>query len=159
MSTQDGASAESATGVKLTDRQREIWEMTKGMGKWEGRPMKAPEIADTLGISANAVYVTRRRVKQIIEDASGGRAPKRIIRQESRIEMAIEALEAELTGSIEEEAALMARVEQLQRERPEVERVLKDLRSVATPSGNNDGSRDGSSDGAGKEHAAAENSA
>lgn len=138
--------------VRLTDRQRQVWEMTTGTGKYaeEGR-IKAPEIAERLGISANAVYVTRRRVKQILgvdSDDGGGRlSPKRIIRQESRLQMAIEALEAELTGSLDEEATLMARVDQLRHERPEVERVLNDLKSVVSPDGRRDG--DGEKEDAG----------
>lgn len=153
--TYDGHEADA---IELTDRQRQVWDMSYGVGSREGQgKMKAPDIAQELGISANAVYVHRRRIKTIIEQRNGGDlSPKRIIRQESRLEMAIAALEAEMQGMDDEEETLQARLDQIHRQRPEVEKVLDSLRSVATPTeeeSTQDGAGDPNQDGHAEEAA------
>lgn len=116
----------------MTTRQRQVWEMTHGLGEFEGKPMTAQEIATALGITTNSVYVTRRRVKKMLglDDEPTRLMPKRIIRQESGIQSAVRSLQTELDGYTEEEEALRARLEQIEREKPEVEAALNKLRAV-----------------------------
>lgn len=120
----------------LTARQRQVWEMTHGMGDYEG-PMRADEIAKELGITPNAVYVTRRRVRAILEEKGlvepGTRQPKRIIRQRSGLEEAIDSLETQLEGYETEVERLRTRLEQIERQKPELEEALGRLKAIAEP--------------------------
>jgi DNA-binding CsgD family transcriptional regulator len=123
--------------IHLTPRQREVWEMTHGIGAFD-EPMNAKEIAAQLGITDNAVYVTRRRVRQILEQAgieSGGRTPKRIMsdsaQKASHLDQAIAELEAQYNAYDSEEAKLQARIEQISREKPEVKASLDRLRAIS----------------------------
>lgn len=123
------------TTIKLTDRQREVWEMSHGLGEFSAQgPMRAKEIAEALGISANAVYVTRRRVRQILDGEVGsGQAPKRIIRNGNHLEHAITSLEEELAGYDGEIERINARLEEIERRKPEVEETLDKLRNLISP--------------------------
>jgi DNA-binding CsgD family transcriptional regulator len=118
------------SGVPLTDRQRQVWEMTHGLGDYN-QPMRASEIAKELGISTNAVYVTRRRVRQILEDQGlvrpGEKQPKRIIRQKSGLEEAIDSLRDQLLGYDSEEESLKNRLELIEKTRPDLQEALERL--------------------------------
>lgn len=118
--------------VKLTERQRQVWEMTNGLGEFDGNPMRAQEIAEKLGITPNSVYVTRRRVKQALENQghSTERSPLRYRKQKSHLEQAVESLETELAGYDKEKADLEARIEQIERERPAVQAAIERLKAV-----------------------------
>lgn len=117
----------------LTSRQRQIWEMSQGLGEWEGNPQDARQIADALGVTTNNVYVTRRRAKQILhgEETQHRREPKRILRTGAGgLQTALAALQEQLDGYKDEEATLRARLDQIEREKPEVENTIKRLRKV-----------------------------
>jgi hypothetical protein len=105
--------------------------MTHGLGEFE-KAMNAQAIASALGITTNSVYVTRRRVKALLGlDGEAGRlTPKRIIRQESGLELAVRSLEEQLTGYDQEESDLKERLAQIEREKPEIEQALKGLRGL-----------------------------
>lgn len=123
--------------MPLGARQKQVWEMTHGLGEYK-TPMRAREIADTLGISTNSVYVNRRRVRKILEDhgvLSGTPAkiqPRRIIRQtsENRMDSVIHTIEEQIQGYDDEERALTERLEQIRKEKPELEAALNRLRTV-----------------------------
>jgi prefoldin subunit 5 len=93
--------------------------------------MRASEIAKELGISTNAVYVTRRRVRQILEDQGlvrpGEKQPKRIIRQKSGLEEAIDSLRDQLLGYDSEEESLKNRLELIEKTRPDLQEALERL--------------------------------
>lgn len=125
--------AQIPDGVDLTAKQREIWEYTHGLG---GRDkLRAKQIAETLGISVNGVYVTRRRVKQKIEQAGGvvPQSPKRVIRMtEARgLERAMQELRTQLDDYAEEEKAIRERLEVIERERPEIEQAFAQLAGIS----------------------------
>lgn len=121
--------------VRLTNRQKQVWEMTHGLGEYE-QPMKAQEISKMLGISTNAVYVTRRRVKQLLEREgieTGELRPKRIVRHASGKEAAVLALRRQLEEFDREENALRERLEQIENERPEITIALRHLDGAREP--------------------------
>lgn len=115
----------------LTARQRQVWEMTHGLGDY-ATPMSAGEIAKALGITTNSVYVTRRRVKKLlgIADEPTGLMPKRVFRQESGLQVAQRQLQEQLDGYDQEEESLRGRLQQIEREKPEIAEALKRLRAV-----------------------------
>lgn len=113
----------------LTDRQRQIWERSAGIGEFNGRPMTAVEIAKELGVTTNNVYVTKRRVRTIL-GMDSKQEPKRIIKQESNLDSAVSSLQKELDGYEAEVERLNARLEQIEREKPVVEAALDRLRGV-----------------------------
>lgn len=122
--------------MPLSPRQREVWELSYGLGE-NKQPMRAKEISEKLGISTNSVYVHRRRVRKMLEDhgflPSVERQPKRIIRQtnsENRMDNVVQSLQAELDGYNEEEKSLKQRLEQIEKEKPELEAALERLKVV-----------------------------
>lgn len=119
--------------MPLSPRQREVWEMTHGLNG-NTQPMRAKEISEKLGISTNSVYVNRRRVRKMLEDHGVDVAiqPRKIIRQQSgnRMDNVINSLKAELIGYEQEEAALLKRLGQIRKEKPEVEAALERLQIV-----------------------------
>jgi DNA-binding CsgD family transcriptional regulator len=116
----------------LTPRQRQVWEMTHGLGEFD-KPKSASEIAQALGITSNSVYVTRRRVKKLLGlDEGEFASPKRIIRHESNgLTSAERSLQAQLDGYEREESELKDRLGQIKREKPEVEKALGLLRGLS----------------------------
>lgn len=119
----------------LTDRQRQVWEMTHGLGDYD-RPMSAAEIAKALGITTNSVYVTRRRVKKTLglDEGEQRLMPRRIIRQENGLEVAKRQLQEQIDGYTQEEEVLRKRLDQIEREKPEIQEALNRLVAVTEKS-------------------------
>lgn len=125
--------ANERTLESLTPRQRQVWEMSNALGEFD-RKMNAGEISKVLGITTNSVYVTRRRVKKLLGLDDGEMIqPRRIIRQESGLEVAKRQLEEQVVAYNEEEQNLRERLEQIERERPEIKAALERLEAVTKP--------------------------
>lgn len=124
----------------ITDKQRKVWEMTYGLNGYQS--MKAKEIARKLEMTPNSVYVHRRRVKKMLEDHGlidkGEIKPKRIIypqQQSNRLEYLIFSLEKELEEYEEEEKTIRARLDKIEKEKPEIESAINRFRNLISEDG------------------------
>jgi DNA-binding CsgD family transcriptional regulator len=110
-------------GVEITERQKQIMELS------EQHP-KAQDVADELGISVNAVYVSRQRVKDVLNGKNGG--PRRIVKREEweaerELQEVAQMAQSKLAAIDEREQALTKELDELRKAKAGLTRVTENI--------------------------------
>jgi DNA-binding CsgD family transcriptional regulator len=110
-------------GVEITERQKEIMELSEQLPK-------AQDVADKLDISVNAVYVSRQRVRDIMNGKNGG--PRRVVKREEweaerEVQEVVQMAQSKLAAIEEREQTLAKELDELRKAKAGLTRVTEKI--------------------------------